>query len=367
MLGTSQTRLPAEDSDFFIAPLEDATLRGSLDAFSGGFPRDKPVGSTAGSRVAHLRSVPDFTEAIATDGSAAPGLPTTVRRQRADGGGESALGAYLSQLRRHPLMTRDEEHHAAVEFARTGDPSVAARLVTANLRLVVKIAREYGTGHHQLLDLIQEGNLGLVRAVQKYDPARGIKLSSYAAWWIRAYILKFALSNRRLVKIGTTQVQRRLFFRLGHEREKLERRGGSANPEQLAASLDATEGQVVEMEARLVAETRLDAPVRGHEQAPGSVGDFVRAAEEERPDAQIEAREFHALLRSKLATFEASLAERDLEIFRRRLLNDEPVTTVRMAHQFGISRQRVRQLEERLRLKLRRLLLDELGDVVGCT
>ena len=178
--------------------------------------------------------------------------------------------------------------------------------------------------------------------------------------------MKFALSNRRLVKLGTTQVQRRLFFRLGQEREKLEKMGGSAAPKQLASSLDASEGQVIEMEARLVAETRLDAPVRGHDQAPRSVGDCVHAAEDQRPDAQIESREFRALLRSKLATFEATLADRDLELFRRRLLNDEPVTTVRMAHQFGISRERVRQLEERLRMKLRLLLTDEMGDVVGC-
>ncbi|HEX8951867.1 MAG TPA: sigma-70 family RNA polymerase sigma factor, partial [Polyangia bacterium] len=132
------------------------------------------------------------------------------------------LQLYIQDIRRYPLLSREQEHELAKHFVETGDVEDARRLVTANLRLVVKIAHEYRRAHRNLLDLIQEGNVGLVQAVKKYDPYRGVKLSSYAAWWIRAYMLKFILSNWRLVKIGTTQAQRKLFFNLRKEREKLE-------------------------------------------------------------------------------------------------------------------------------------------------
>ena len=141
----------------------------------------------------------------------------------------------------------------------------------------MKIAHEYRRAHRNLLDLIQEGNIGLIQAVQKYDPYRGVKLSSYAAWWIRAYILKFILNNWRLVKIGTTQAQRKLFFNLRKEREKLEKLGFEVEAKHLAEALDVTEQEVIEMERRLAAsETSLDAPMRSDEQGGRTQGDFVR-------------------------------------------------------------------------------------------
>ena len=133
------------------------------------------------------------------------------------------------------MLTRDEEHQLAVHFSQTGDSAASRRLVIANLRLVVKISQEYRRAHKNLLDLIQEGNIGLIQAVQKYDPYRGVKLSSYAAWWIRAYILKFILTNWRIVKIGTTQAQRKLFFKLRRERDKLEKAGCESRPTPSAA------------------------------------------------------------------------------------------------------------------------------------
>ncbi|HEX2657257.1 MAG TPA: RNA polymerase factor sigma-32 [Polyangia bacterium] len=293
------------------------------------------------------------------------GTTPARRNERSEARDESALAAYLKQLRGYPLLSREEEHDLAVTFRRTGDLTVAARLVTANLRLVVKLAREHSNAHISLLDLIQEGNLGLITAVQKFDPDRGVKLSSYAAWWIRAFILKFTLSNCRLVRIGTTQVQRKLFFNLGHQRAKLEQSGVHVDTKELAASLDVPESQVIEMEIRLGEETRLDAPVRGATGGKGLVGDFVPAPEDQRPDAQMEEGQFRAILRSKLHTFESSLDHRDRDIFQRRLLTDEPVTAVEIAQDFGISRERVRQLEGRLLGRLRRILTDEMGDAVG--
>jgi len=277
----------------------------------------------------------------------------------------STIGAYLHELRRYPLMTREEEHEVAVKFCQTADSKLAARLITANLRLVVKIAQEYRRAHRNILDLIQEGNIGLIHAVQKYDPYRGVKLSSYASWWIRAYILKFILANWRLVKVGTTQAQRKLFFNLRKEREKLEKQGCEVEPRHLAAALDVTEQEVVEMERRLNAsETSLDAPMRSDEQGDRTQGDFVRAAPALRPDVQVESGEFGAILKQKLELFGSTLRDRDLEIFRDRLLNDEPATLVQIAERFGVTRERVRQIEERLKKRLRQYLETELGNAV---
>jgi RNA polymerase sigma-32 factor len=322
-----------------------------------------------------LGRIPDGEE------EAAPGGPQADAEASADGGSDSGaetppavepslsdystIGAYLHELRRYPLMTREEEHTVAVRFCKGHEPALASRLITANLRLVVKIAQEYRRAHRNILDLIQEGNIGLIHAVQKYDPYRGVKLSSYASWWIRAYILKFILANWRLVKVGTTQAQRKLFFNLRKEREKLEKQGYEVEAKHLAAALDVSEQEVVEMERRLNAsETSLDAPMRSDEQGDRTQGDFVRAAPALRPDVQVEAGEFGAILKEKLHAFGDTLRDRDLEIFRDRLLNDEPATLVQIADRFGVTRERVRQIEERLKRRLRQYLEGELGDAV---
>jgi RNA polymerase sigma-32 factor len=313
-----------------------------------------------------IGSAPEMTEEPVEVGGAEVidvGTPAAV----ADSGlsDYSTIGAYLHELRRYPLMTREEEHETAVKFCGSADPKLAGRLITANLRLVVKIAHEYRRAHRNVLDLIQEGNIGLIHAVQKYDPYRGVKLSSYASWWIRAYILKFILANWRLVKVGTTQAQRKLFFNLRKEREKLEKQGFQVEAKHLAAALDVSEQEVIDMERRLTAsETSLDAPMRSDEQGERTQGDFVRAAPAMRPDNQVELGEFSEILRAKLDIFGKGLRDRDLEIFRDRLLNDEPATLVQIAERFGVTRERVRQIEERLKKRLRQYLEDELGDAV---
>ena len=193
------------------------------------------------------------------------------------------------------------------QHAATAPPR--ARLITANLRLVVKIAQEYRRAHQNLLDLIQEGNIGLIQAVQKYDPYRGVKLSSYAAWWIRAYILKFILTNWRLVKIGTTQAQRKLFFNLRKEREKLEKLGFEVEAAHLAAALDVTEHEVIEMERRLGAsETSLDAPVRGDERRRAHAGRLRARGAGVRARRAGRGGRVPELLRDKLEAFGADAA-----------------------------------------------------------
>jgi RNA polymerase sigma-32 factor len=288
--------------------------------------------------------------------------------QRAPRSEVSSLAAYLRSLRRHSLMSREEEHELAVRYVETHELALARKLITANLRLVVKIAQEYRRAHRNLLDLIQEGNVGLIQAVQRYDPFRGVKLSTYAAWWIRAYILKFILANWRIVRIGTTQAQRRLFFNLRRERERMEKMGLETDSKRLAAVLDVSEVDVIEMERRLAAaEMSLDAPVRQRDDGlfGRTQGDMVPASPSARPDLQVENGEFQELLRAKLEAFGANLHDRELNIFRRRLLADQPTTLEQLGADHGVSRERARQIEERLKKKLRLFLETELGDSIG--
>jgi len=275
------------------------------------------------------------------------------------------LQSYVQEIRRYPLLSRDEEHVLAVRYAETGDVDAARRLVTANLRLVVKIAHEYQRAYKNLLDLVQEGNIGLMQAVKKYDPYRGVKFSSYAAWWIRAYVLKFILNNWRLVKIGTTQAQRKLFFNLRKERDRLEAQGFEVGPKLLAERLDVTEQEVREMEQRLGAhEVSLDAPLKSDESESRTYLDVMPGAERTRPDTQFEGSEFSTLLRRKLEEFAATLSGREATIFRERLLSEPPLTLQEIGERYGVSRERARQLEQRLIERVRAYLRQELGDTV---
>ena len=275
------------------------------------------------------------------------------------------LQLYIQDIRRYPLLSREEEHALAKKFVQTGDVEAARRLVTANLRLVVKIAHEYRRAHRNLLDLIQEGNVGLVQAVKKYDPYRGVKLSSYAAWWIRAYMLKFILSNWRLVKIGTTQAQRKLFFNLKKEKDKLEQMGFDTSSKALAEALNVPEREVIDMEKRLgQGELSLDAPLGKDDEGGRSHLDMLESAGETRPDVRAEGDEFRVLLRAKLDEFAKTLRGRELTIFQERLLTDEPKTLQEIGESYGISRERARQLEKRLTDKLKKYLQTELGDAV---
>jgi len=274
------------------------------------------------------------------------------------------LQVYMQEARRYPLLTPEEEHDLAVKLYEHGDTDAARRLVEANLRLVVKIAYEYRRAHRNLLDLIQEGNIGLIQAVGKFDPYRGVKLSSYAAFWIRAYILKFILNNWRLVKIGTTQAQRKLFFNLRKERERLEQLGFQPTAALLAEKLDVSEKDVVEMEKRMAApEASLDAPVTSDEDGGRTRMDFL-PSNGDRPDVQVEEGEFSQLLRDKLEKFAEELEGREQTIFRERWLTDSPLTLQEIGDRYGVSRERARQLEKRLLGRLRKYLEVELGTAV---
>jgi RNA polymerase sigma-32 factor len=272
------------------------------------------------------------------------------------------LNGYMQELRRYPLLSREEEHELAVAYARTGDPAIGRRLVTANLRLVVKLAYCYRQAYGNMLDLMQEGNLGLLQAIQRYDPHRGVKLSSFAAWWIRAYMLKFILSNRCLVKIGTTQAQRKLFFNLSREQEKLEAAGFVVSDRLLSERLCVPEGEVTDMRLRLgQSEVSLDAPVGRSEEGGRPLMETLESGSQQRPDHLIEDREFNEALRRKLQAFQRTLRGREQTLFGERLMADQPLTLQEVGARYGISRERARQIERGLLARLRRYLERELS------
>ncbi len=274
------------------------------------------------------------------------------------------MAAYLREVQRHPLLTPEETHDLAVRFVQSQDPAAAAQLVTSNLRLVVKIAYEYRRAYKNIMDLVQEGNIGLMQAVKRYDPYRGVKLSSYAAWWIRAYILRFILNNWRLVKLGTTQAQRKLFFNLRKTRAELQAMGIDPTNAEVAKSLNVPESDVAEMDVRLQAsEKSLDAPVGDNEGRSISKIDTM-ASTSDGPETLVADEEMQALLKDKLGEFRKTLTGKDKElaIFDERLVADEPLTLQELGDRFSISRERVRQLEQRLTSRLREYLQGEIGD-----
>jgi RNA polymerase sigma-32 factor len=285
--------------------------------------------------------------------------------------GEAALSrtdplqAYLREVQRHALLSADEEKELTQHYFKTQDVRTAARLVTSNLRLVVKLAYEYRRAYKNIMDLIQEGNIGLMQAVKRYDPYRGVKLSSYAAWWIRAYILRFILNNWRLVKLGTTQAQRKLFFNLNKEKAKLAALGVEPSAAEIAQRLHVEEKEVIEMDRRLSSgEASLDAPVGDTDGRAVSRLELMPSLSSG-PDAALEAREVGELVHDRLTRFRETLKGKDVIIFDKRMAAEDPLTLQELGDEFGISRERVRQLEARLTMKLRVYLKEQLGDAVG--
>jgi RNA polymerase sigma-32 factor len=273
----------------------------------------------------------------------------------------------MAEVQRHPLLSREEEHALALRYRETGDVDAAYRLVTANLRLVVKIAHEYRRSAFNLLDLVQEGNMGLMQAVKKYDPLKGVKLSSYAAWWIRAYIIRFIMDNWRMVKLGTTQAQRKLFFNLAKEREKLLARGIEPTPRLLAKNLRVEEHEVEEMTARMAGDDlSLDAPIGNEEnEARQSRMDRLEATTTD-PGEEMGNDELKRIFREKLAAFASTIRdERERFIFENRLLpqdGSEPLTLQQVGDHFRITRERARQIEAKLTKRLREYLKAEIPD-----
>ncbi|HEX9023330.1 MAG TPA: RNA polymerase sigma factor RpoH [Geobacteraceae bacterium] len=266
-----------------------------------------------------------------------------------------SLSLYMAEIRKFPVLNEEEEHRHAVKFFEKKDLESAHTLITSNLRFVVKIAAEYRHYGLKMLDLIQEGNIGLMLAVRKYNPYKGIRLISYAVWWIRAYIQNHIISAWSLLKIGTTQAQRKLFFKLREAKNAIRRlSGGEDDSHATAQALDVTDREVVEMEQRLQGELSLDAEI------PGSDGlTTLENLVDDRMNQEEQLAEFQVKrqLQSQVAQAMAVLNEKERFVVERRISADEPMTLQEIADHFSISRERVRQIEEGALKKMKQTLL----------
>jgi RNA polymerase sigma-32 factor len=276
--------------------------------------------------------------------------------------GHTGLQRYLQEISQFPLLSREETEELAVRYTETGDAEAAYKLVSSNLRLVVKVAMDFQKYWMQnFLDLIQEGNVGLVQAAKKFDPFREVKFSYYAAYWIRAYILKFIMDNWRMVKIGTTQAQRKLFFSLNKERKLLESQGFKPDSKQLAERLHVKESEVIEMSQRMDNwDLSLESPVR--EDSDDEQKDFIPHGG---PSVEelVASREIKERMIEILNELQKNLNDKEQMILQTRLLSDEPQTLQDIADIFGISRERVRQIEVNLLKKMKKFLEQEVPDI----
>ena len=241
-----------------------------------------------------------------------------------------------------------------------GRRDAAVKLILANLRVSIAIASEYGNVGIDKMDLIQEGNVGLLQAMKKFDPTKNVRFYAYAAWWVRAYVLRYLLNNFRLVKIGTTQEQRKLFYNLRKEKAKLERQGFVPDPKLLADRLQVRERDVVEMDQRLGSwELSLDQPMT--EDGEGTFYDLL-PSHQVGADEQLAESQLRILFRKKLAEYAKTLNEREEDILRNRLLSETPVTLEDLGRKYSVTKERARQLEAKIIKKLREFMKSELKD-----
>jgi len=264
------------------------------------------------------------------------------------------LTLYLSEINRFPVLSAEEEHLYAVKFYEEKDLEAAHRLITSNLRFVVKIASEYRSYGMKMLDLIQEGNVGLMMAVRKFNPFKGFRLISYAVWWIRAYIHNYIISTWSLLKIGTTQAQKKLFFKLNQAKNAIRGLTGDDDLEATALSLDVKETEVEEMAQRMRGECSLDAEVIDGEGFTllENLVDERQNQEELLGDLQEE-----VLLKSEISQALTGLNEKERYVIEQRVTADSPKTLQEIADHYSISRERVRQIEEGALKKMRTALI----------
>ncbi|HNZ59061.1 MAG TPA: RNA polymerase factor sigma-32 [Syntrophorhabdaceae bacterium] len=270
------------------------------------------------------------------------------------------LKKYLAEISKHPVLSREEEYELAEKIHKNKDIEAAQKMVISNLKLVVKIALEYYNTYLNILDLIQEGNVGLLHAVKKYNPYKGTKFSTYASFWIRAYILKYIMDSWSLVKIGTTQGQRKLFYRLNKEKQKLEALGVFPAPQLLASTLDVTEEEVESMQKRLAyTDISLETPV--HEEGDDTLMDMIKTGDN--VEEIVTDREMDSMLSERVAEFKKDLNEKELFIFEHRIMTDESMTLQEIGEKFKISRERVRQIENKVLNRFKARFKQELKEL----
>ena len=268
--------------------------------------------------------------------------------------------AYLQEVRKYPALTEEEEKELAIRYKETGDLESAYKLTTANLMLVIKIAMTFKREWQNLMDLIQEGNVGLMKAVKNFDPFRGVRLSTYATWWIKSYILKHILDNWRLVRVGTTNARRKLLFNLKKEKEKLEREGFDPTTKLLAERFGVDETEVIEVSASIGAmDVSIDTPAH-----PDSTMTPAQTLSQggKSVEENVELQQFRQILNENIENFKGGLNPNELEILEKRILSEDPLSLQEIGDQRGVTREAVRQAEQRLLKKFKTYIEEKMPE-----
>jgi RNA polymerase sigma-32 factor len=276
------------------------------------------------------------------------------REEMSAASGNDPLKIYFAEISKYPILSSTEERELAELVHNHNDKKATEKLIMSNLRLVVKVALNYYNAYLNVLDLIQEGNVGLIHAAKKYDPQRGTRFSTYASFWIRAYILKHIMNVWSIVKIGTTQSQRKLFYSLNKAKKQFEGQGIEPGVAALAEALDVKEEDIEDMEIRFSSgDVSLDeSNDRGGETS--SYLEMVRGGEN--IEEMVAAKEKREMLEDKIREFKTRLNYRDRFVLENRIMSDQPLTLQEIGKQFSISRERVRQVEDRIWKSLKREL-----------
>jgi RNA polymerase sigma-32 factor len=268
--------------------------------------------------------------------------------------------AYLQEVRKYPALTEEEEKELAIRYKETGDLESAYKLTTANLMLVIKIAMTFKREWQNLMDLIQEGNVGLMKAVKNFDPFRGVRLSAYATWWIKSYILKHILDNWRLVRVGTTNARRKLLFNLKKEKEKLEREGFDPTTKLLAERFGVEETEVIDVSASIGAmDVSIDTPAHPNStMTPAqTLSQGGKSVEE-----NVELQQFRQILNENIENFKGGLNPNEIEILEKRILSEDPLSLQEIGDQRGVTREAVRQAEQRLLKKFKTYIEEKMPE-----
>jgi RNA polymerase sigma-32 factor len=268
------------------------------------------------------------------------------------------LQSYLDEIRKYPLLSREEERELATHYFKNKDQASAQKLVTSNLRFVVKVAAEYSKFGSKLIDLIQEGNVGLMHAVREFNPHKDVKLITYAVWWIRGHIQEYLMKQHSMVKIGTTNNQKKLYYKLNKEKELLIREGLEPSVKLLSARLGVEERDVKLMQTRLGAkDVSLDQPIRGVDDN-SSLLDLQRNSDHKAIEDNINLKENLEMLEGALAKIKGKLTKREKLLLKERILSDNPKTLNELGEEAGVTREAIRQSEERLMKKIKAAFVD---------
>lgn len=272
---------------------------------------------------------------------------------------QDPFSAYLQEAKNYPILTEEEEKELAIRLQETGDVDAAYKLTTANLMLVVKIAMTFKREWQNVMDLVQEGNVGLMKAVKNFDPFRGVRLSAYATWWIKSYILKYILDNWRLVRVGTTNARRKLLFNLKKEKERLERQGFDPSTKLLAEHFGVDEGEIIDVEASIGAiDVSMDTPTR----ADSTMTPAQSLSDGKSLEKGAEIDQFRKILSKKIEGFKSELNSGEIEILEKRILSESPQSLQEIGDQRGVTREAVRQAEQRLLKKFKIYIEEEMPE-----